>query len=118
MNLDILIKRGEMSNEERPLTIEEFDDRFQNSEPVYGVFKDAVNKRITVAFRGSDTLAFWSNWKSNASIVKKKGIVPETIKDELVDDNLCFHSGFYSELDHLIIVSILLKSSISYFYAF
>lgn len=115
MNLDIFIRRGEMSNEERPLTIEEFDDSFQNSEPVYGVCRDAVNKRITVTFRGTDTLSFWSNWKSNFSIKQKKGIVPEAIKEDLGDDELSFHSGFYSKLNDLNIVTILLKSSISIF---
>lgn len=97
-NLDLFTKRGAASTDARPLTIEEFDDKYQNVEPVYGLCKDVVNRRITVVFRGSDTLAFWSNWKSNVSIAKKRGIIPESLKNSLEDDNLCFHSGFYNYL--------------------
>ncbi len=96
-DLDILTERGALSNEDRPLTLEEFDDKFQTVEPVYGLCRDAVHKRITVVFRGSDTLAFWSNWRSNAQIIKTKGIIPESIANKLEDDDLSFHSGFYSK---------------------
>mmetsp|Transcript_20564 Transcript_20564/g.23289 ORF Transcript_20564/g.23289 Transcript_20564/m.23289 type:complete len:185 (-) Transcript_20564:10-564(-) len=58
-SLDEMIARSESSDEERPLTLEEFDDKFQTEEPVYGVCKDAINKRITVVFRGTNDLAFF-----------------------------------------------------------
>ena len=48
---------------ERPLSLEEFDDKHQNHELVYAVSKDDINKRITLVFRGSDNeLAFRNNW--------------------------------------------------------
>lgn len=97
-NMDFITKRGSSLNIARPLTLEEFDDKFQSAEPVYGLCRDAVNKRITIAFRGTDSsLAFCSNWRSNLQIRKKRGGIPECLKHELEGDKLSFHSGFYSK---------------------
>lgn len=98
-NLDFFTERAATSTVERPITVEEFDDSFQSAEPVYGLCRDAINKRIILVFRGSDsTLAFWSNWKANVQIVQKKGFAPESIKNELERENISFHSGFYNYL--------------------
>jgi hypothetical protein len=95
--LDDLQKRTETSKLPRPLVLEEFDDIYQTKELVYGVTLDSINKRITVVFRG--TLSGYSeytwdvsksNWFANFSIIKKKGKMPDCLKDKLGDTDL-FH---------------------------
>jgi len=80
----------------RPLTLEEFDDRNQNKELVYAITKDSVNKRLTVVFRGSDNLAFASNWKTNANILKTTEPVPDCMKDKIPLKTISVHRGFYN----------------------
>mmetsp|Transcript_10271 Transcript_10271/g.12997 ORF Transcript_10271/g.12997 Transcript_10271/m.12997 type:complete len:424 (-) Transcript_10271:815-2086(-) len=97
-SLDEMIARSESSDEERPLTLEEFDDKFQTEEPVYGVCKDAINKRITVVFRGTNDLAFFSNWITNASVARKDVEVPEVLKGKIDAEKLKLHTGFHNYL--------------------
>jgi predicted lipase len=80
----------------RPLTVEEFDDKHQQHEMVYGVTKDDVHKRITLVFRGTENeLAFKSNWSMNLYIFKEKAIVPEAVK-AAAPRGIWFHNGFYN----------------------
>jgi pimeloyl-ACP methyl ester carboxylesterase len=82
------------------LTVEEFDDRHQDHEMVYGVTKDAIHKRITLVFRGTENeLAFATNWSSNLYISKTKAeMKAETaaVLQAAVPDGIWFHSGFYN----------------------
>lgn len=97
--LDRMIAIEEESGMDRPLTVEEFDDKHQTHECVYGIVKDDVKKRINIVFRGTENkLAFGSNWKSNASIFRKKVDVPESLKGKLSKDTWKFHSGFHNYL--------------------
>ena len=78
--------------------MEEFDDRHQTEELVYGVAKDDAEKRIILVFRGTDNaLAFGTNWSTNLSAVKVNGDIPPSLK-ELVPNmkKMRFHSGFYN----------------------
>jgi putative lipase involved disintegration of autophagic bodies len=73
--------------------VEEFDDKHQKHEMVYGVTKDDINKRITLAFRGTENeLAMQSNWATNLSTLKKRALVPEVVKD--VVSGMWVHAGF------------------------
>ena len=88
------------SDNDRPLTLEEYDDRHQKHELVYGIAKDDINKRITLVFRGTENeLAFQSNWSTNLFLSKTKGKLPEVLKDDLklpgFWKSIWFHSGFY-----------------------
>jgi predicted lipase len=81
---------------ERPLSLEEFDDRHQKSEMVYAVAQDHVNKRITLVFRGTENkLAKKSNWFANLSIFKAQAQVPEVLKGVL-QKGMAIHSGFFN----------------------
>ncbi len=85
---------------ERPLVVENFDDKFQKRECVYGIVRDSTRKRITISFRGTENkLALVSNWLSNFSIAKKTVDVPDVLKevDVLKGDSLYLHTGFHSE---------------------
>ena len=63
---------------------------------MYGVAKDAVNKRITLAFRGTENaFAAKSNWSTNLNALKEKVIVPDVLK-EVIPDELYLHKGFYN----------------------
>jgi hypothetical protein len=102
--LDDLQKRAETSKLPRPLALEEFDDIYQTKELVYGVTRDSINKRITVVFRG--TLSGYSeytwdvsksNWFANLDMIKKKGKMPDCLKDKVGDTALEFHRGFYGK---------------------
>jgi len=80
---------------ERAITLEEFDDEFQQQELVYGIMKDDVNKRIVLIFRGTENkLAFWSNWLTNAFIFKTKPKIPEMLEGKF--DGVRIHKGFYN----------------------
>ncbi len=99
--LDRLIEIADQSGLSRPFTVEEFDDRLQKQECVYGIVKDAINERIIVVFRGTENeLAFSSNWRSNASIFFRKVELPDILKGKLSDDDGTwkFHSGFHKYL--------------------
>lgn len=96
-SLKLLQNRADESKMERPLTLEEFDDKHQQHEMVYAVAKDSVNKRITLVFRGTDNeLAFSSNWTTNMYVAKTGGDVPAYLKDKVDFDKLWWHSGFYN----------------------
>jgi predicted lipase len=73
--------------------LEEFDDRHQTQDLVYGVTKDDIQKRITLVFRGTENkLARKANWLHNLSIAKKDYEVPDAVKH--IVDRLRLHSGF------------------------
>lgn len=97
-DLDMLIAKCKESGDDRAIVLEEYDDKFQTMEPVYGVFKDSIDKRIILAFRGSDELGFTSNWITNIRIPKTDAVVPDAIKEEVDGKKLKFHSGFYDYL--------------------
>jgi hypothetical protein len=84
-SLRLLQERAESSGTKRPLTLIE----------VYAVAKDDVNKRITLAFRGTDALSLSSNWSTNLDIAKTEVPVPEYLKNKVDFDNLWIHHGFY-----------------------
>lgn len=93
--LKLLQEREESSGLHRPLTLEEYDDRHQKHDLVYGITKDDVNKRLTIVFRGTENeLAFRSNWLSNAAFLKKEYEVPSVLKENDVVESLRLHSGF------------------------
>ena len=96
--LDQIQARADASGVTRPLVLEEFDDKYQKRECVYGITRDSINKRITIVFRGTENkLAFGNNWKSNASIAKKRVDLPQTLQGKVDLKRLRFHSGFYSK---------------------
>ena len=97
----------------RPITIEEYDDKHQKHELVYGIIKDDIAQRITLVFRGTDSsLAFKSNWTTNISLLKtnfaghkhdkkdkssSKRDIRKSIKDVFGGvTNVRVHSGFYN----------------------
>lgn len=93
-SLQIMQDRAAKSGLDRPLELVEFDDHHQDKEMVYAVAKDDDAKRITLAFRGTDTeLALTNNWLTNFTMLKVKGDVPDVAKDTEV----WFHGGFYSK---------------------
>ena len=96
-DLDMLIAKCKENGDDRAITLEEYDDKFQTKEPVYGVFKDSIDKRIILAFRGSDDLGFTSNWITNIRIPKVDAVVPDALKEEVDGKKLKFHTGFYSK---------------------
>jgi hypothetical protein len=92
------------NREQKPANLEEFDDIYQTKELVDGVTRDSINKRITVVFRG--TLSGYSeytsdvsksDWFANFSIIKKKGKMPDCLKDKLGDTDLELYTGFYGK---------------------
>lgn len=69
---------------------------------MYGITRDAVNKRITIVFRGTENkLAFGSNWGSNVSINHKEVEIPEVLKGKVDGDQLKFHTGFHSKYNFI-----------------
>ncbi|KAL3944728.1 MAG: hypothetical protein SGBAC_001199 [Bacillariaceae sp.] len=93
--LKLLQEREESSGLHRPLTLEEYDDRHQKHDLVYGITKDDVNKRLSLVFRGTENeLAFRSNWLSNAAFLKKEYELPSVLQDNDVVESLRLHSGF------------------------
>jgi hypothetical protein len=96
-SLDELEARAQASSIERPIAMEEYDDIYQKSEIVYGIFKDSTNKRITVVFRGTDVLSGFGDWKVNFSALKTKGRIPDNLKDKLGGKDLYMYKGFYSK---------------------
>jgi len=96
--IGMLQARADASGLDRPLVVEEFDDKFQSTEAVYGITRDSINKRITVVFRGTENkLAFKSNWSSNAMIAMKKVDAPEALKGKIQNDYVKFHTGFHGK---------------------
>ena len=96
--LQKLQERAQRSGLDRPLTLEEFDDKHQHKELVYAVTKDRVNKRITLCFRGTDNeLAKDTNWTANLDFWKHGVDVPASIKDKVEGDKVWFHQGFWSK---------------------
>lgn len=88
-------ERAESSGLHRPLTVEEYDDRHQKHDLVYGITKDDVNKRLTLVFRGTENeLAFRSNWLSNVAFLKKEYDLPPVLEENEVVESLRLHSGF------------------------
>ena len=92
-----VVERAEQAKGmKRPLTVEEFDDKHQHHEMVYGVTKDDFQKRITLVFRGTENeLAFKSNWSANFYIFKEEAIVPKAVK-AAVPGGIWLHNGFYN----------------------
>mmetsp|Transcript_909 Transcript_909/g.2576 ORF Transcript_909/g.2576 Transcript_909/m.2576 type:complete len:446 (+) Transcript_909:245-1582(+) len=115
-NLKLLQERVDLFKEQhgdaipRPLTLEEYDDRHQKHELVYGITRDDINKRITVVFRGTDNeLSFGTNWTTNMHVMKRKvstksnssKIASHTLSGEVqkaAPGGLWFHRGFYNYL--------------------
>lgn len=83
----------------RPYTIEEFDDRFQDVEPVYSVVKDTYHKRIVLVFRGTEGHlgAASSNWLANLNAVVHNEKAPLAVQ-EIDDENIGLHKGYYNYL--------------------
>jgi hypothetical protein len=78
------------------VTLEEYDDKHQNQEMVYGVTKDDVNKRITLVFRGTENgLAMRTNWYTNLYFNKEQANVPDAVKDVILD-GMRVHGGFHN----------------------
>jgi hypothetical protein len=78
------------------VTLEEYDDKDQNNEMVYGVTKDDVNKRITLVFRGSENaLSLRTNWSANLYFNKEKANVPDAVKD-VIPGGMRIHGGYYN----------------------
>ena len=91
--------RVDVSKMERPLTLDEFDDKHQKRECVYGITRDSIEKRITVGMRGtSNQLAMASDWTHNLQCLSKDIKIPDTLKGKLDNDQFEFHTGFYGEL--------------------
>jgi len=89
-----MIQESNQSGLERPLTLQDFSDKYQRHEMVYGITKDDINKRISVVFRGTENkLALKNNWLSNANIRKVKAELPKVL-DEVVS-KIYLHTGFY-----------------------
>jgi len=84
---------------ERPLTLCEYDDKHQQHELVYAVAVDGINKRVTLAFRGTDNdLAFFSDWSTNMYMSKTAVPLPESLKGKINVESVELHSGFYNYL--------------------
>jgi hypothetical protein len=83
-----------------PLSLQHFDDKHQQHEMVFAVAKDDINKRITVAFRGTDNeLSMSTNWSTNLSVVKTYVAFPPSVQANMGDKNgMYVHSGFYNYL--------------------
>jgi len=93
--LKLLQEKVVESGLHRPLTLEEYDDRHQKHDLVYGITKDDINKRLTIVFRGTENeLAFKSNWLSNVAFLKKEFDLPKVLEENDVVDSLRLHSGF------------------------
>jgi hypothetical protein len=100
-------KRMSMSNANTngakyPLSLQHFDDTHQQHEMVFAVAKDATNKRITVAFRGTDNeLSMSTNWSTNLSVLKTYVDFPTSLKEKMApegEEGMYVHSGFYNYL--------------------
>ena len=89
--------RSKSSGESKPITLEEFDDKYQKKELVYAITKDNVNKRITIVFRGTTPLALASNWKHNLSMTKTDVPLPDSLKGKIDAEEVDIHTGFYSK---------------------
>jgi hypothetical protein len=97
-SLKLLQERALEAGIERPLTLEEFDDKHQKHELVYGLAVDRINKRVTLAFRGTENeLAFGTNWSTNLSFLKRKVRLPSYFDDKETN-TIYLHSGFYQYL--------------------
>uniref|UniRef100_A0A7S2EAG2 Fungal lipase-type domain-containing protein n=1 Tax=Trieres chinensis TaxID=1514140 RepID=A0A7S2EAG2_TRICV len=77
--------------------MEQYDDKHQQHELVYGIGKDDINKRVTLAFRGTDVkFAAQTNWTTNLTALKKTVDIPDEIKGKVEgSDKISFHAGFH-----------------------
>ena len=84
----------------RAYTIEEFEDRFQSSELVYSVIKDAYHERITLIFRGTENTlgAGGTNWMSNLNINVEEAKLPEVLKGNIEGETIGIHEGYHDYL--------------------
>lgn len=84
----------------RAYTIEEFEDRFQSSELVYSVVKDAYHERITLVFRGTENTlgAGGTNWMSNLNINVEEAKIPEVMKGNIEGETIGIHEGYHDYL--------------------
>jgi hypothetical protein len=84
----------------RAVTIEEFEDRFQNKELVYSVIKDTHHQRITLVFRGTENQlgAGITDWLTNVDIGIEESDVPEAVKGNIEDETIGLHKGYHKYL--------------------
>ena len=102
-SLDKMIQRAEgmgAPKMEQPIAIEEYDDKFQDEELVFGISRDSVRKRITLVFRGSESRygAMMTNWRANLAIAKRRVPVPEILRNQVKQKNFKVHTGYYRYL--------------------
>jgi len=98
-SVKILDDRAKATAIRRPLTIEEYDDKHQAYEPVYAVGVDHINKRITLAFRGTEnSLAFSTNWGANLNATKKVVELDAYFSNLVPFKQVYMHRGFYRYL--------------------
>jgi hypothetical protein len=81
--LDQLFAQLQASGIDRFITMEEYDEKYQKTEILYGIFKVSIDKRITVVFIGINLLAGYNEWKKNTSSLLTKEIIPDNLKDKL-----------------------------------
>lgn len=80
---------------ERPLTLEEFDDVHQDTECVYGIVKDDIEKRIIISFRGTNKLGK-KDITTDIAFFQKEVEIPESLEGKLENSKeLQWHTGFY-----------------------
>jgi hypothetical protein len=95
--LDVLLQRSP----NRELALVAWESDYQ-TELVFGVCTDALNQRITVVFRGTDSsMAFKSNWGANLDIIKTSETLPEILRGKLPSGKkkVWLHSGFHGTLN-------------------
>jgi hypothetical protein len=67
----------------------------QHKGPVYAIAVDRINRRVTVTFRGTDNaLAFHTNWRAIAKIIKTNASFPPCLKGKLPVEGVQLHGGF------------------------
>jgi len=96
--LKVMQERAEACLLDRPLTLEEFNDKYQHNELVYGITVNRIDKRVTVVFRGTDnSLACFTSWMTNVRSSKCSVDLPSFFDDKCVGE-AHVHSGFYHYL--------------------
>lgn len=98
-SLQLLQQRSKSSNKRHPLVLKVYNDTHQKHEPVYAIAVDHSQRRLTVAFRGTDSLAIVGNWTTNLQVtpVRAKGL-SSSVKGQLPSSKIQFHRGFYRYL--------------------
>jgi hypothetical protein len=97
-SLQLLVDRAEQADGKRALTLESYDYEHQTHELAFGVTKDDTNERITLVFRGTDSLAFATNWIANITITKTEEPLSPALTGQLGKiKEASFHTGFWSK---------------------